>query len=117
MNVDLQLSDCHGTFEQKPGAGVKPLVAVFRSIDGSVKIPDINSPIENSLKVVAQVDNQPVDGILSVKGTVAAIKANKVDASSASANESIDLSNLDIGARPPCCRPPCVNCRECSAET
>jgi hypothetical protein len=87
----LTLRNSKGTYEDI----VKRQTVQFASIDGSVNVPNINAPIENTLTVVAATQGQR--GTLSIAGTVDAIENNEVIAQ-ASVDESIKLEGLDASA-------------------
>jgi hypothetical protein len=82
-----------GTYEDV----VKKQIVRFDAIDGDVKVPNINAPIENALKVVAVAGNgQP--GTLNVNGTVDVVENNELQIEKANVDEKIGVDNLAMPA-------------------
>jgi hypothetical protein len=65
----------------------------FPSIDGDVRIPDINSPIENALTVVAVPANGQA-GTLKIRGSADVVDDNELHPQSANVNETVALQGL-----------------------
>src|SRR6185437_9150334 len=55
IDGELHLVDCHGTFQNDIDDHTHKTV-VFSTISGDVKIPSINGTIEDSLKIIADID-------------------------------------------------------------
>jgi hypothetical protein len=65
----------------------------FTSIDGDVRIPDINSPIENALTVVAvPATGQP--GTMKISGSADVVDDNEIQPERANVNETVALQGL-----------------------
>ena len=67
VRANLHIKDCHGTFEDATPGRAVPTVQ-FASITGEAKIPDINSPITNSLEIVAGA-GQGSNGTIKANGS------------------------------------------------
>ena len=91
----IKLTNCRATVSQ-PG---KPTV-YFSNVNGELKIPDINQPIEDSLNLAIRTGNGQ-EGSLAVTGSAAVIRQNSIALDSAEIHQQIDLTNLDLQtARP-----------------
>jgi hypothetical protein len=69
----------------------------FSSIDGDVKIPDVNSPIENSLTVVAVPANGQA-GTFKISGSADVVDDNEIHPERANVNETVALQGLAMSA-------------------
>jgi len=92
---EVILKHCRATYEQP-----KAPPMYVRSLEGEIKIPDINQPITNTLSTTVQMGPASGLGKISLDGSVAAIKDNAVSTASASADETLDLSGIDLAAIP-----------------
>lgn len=92
---EILLKNCRATYEQP-----KAPPTYVRSLEADVKIPDINQPITNTLSSTVQIGPSGGVGKISMNGSVAAVKDNVVAKSSASADETLDLSGVDLAALP-----------------
>ena len=68
---NVLLTNCRGTFEDQQ----KKQTVHLTSLNATVKIPDINQPIEETIDAAAEIDNRPA-GKLSVSGTTRLVKNN-----------------------------------------
>lgn len=73
--------------------------------DLSVRIPSLaNAPVTTDLKLVVRRDNSPPGsppGIITVKGDAQAIFGGAIDAAKLTANQTVTLSGVDLGAVSP----------------
>jgi hypothetical protein len=67
----------------------------FPSIDGDLRIPDINAPIENTLTVTA-VPNGGPQGTLKVTGTADVIEGNEVRVEQGNVDETVEVQGVDM---------------------
>jgi len=97
VSGNITLTNSSGTIQK---AGLPETVAV--DLKGNVKIPDINSPIDNSLDVGLKVGSQPA-GSVSLAGKIAAIKNNQVlqDLHQIVIDETLKLQGIDLPALRP----------------
>jgi len=91
---ELVLNNCTITYED-PASGAQPVF--LRSIQGDVKIPDVNQPITDSLSAQAQSGSLP-PGSISLEGTIAAVKNNLLDQDTPSLNQTLKLSGVENSA-------------------
>jgi hypothetical protein len=66
-----------------------PILTTFDTIDATIKIPDINHPLQTHLAVTAHVSDQPVN--LNLDGTITAVTSRLLDLDHLSATQSIAL--------------------------
>lgn len=91
---ELVLNNCTITYEA-PSSGAQPVY--LRSIQGDVKIPDINQPITDSLSTQAQIGSaQP--GSISLSGTLAAVKNNALDQNTPTVDQTLKLNGVELAA-------------------
>jgi hypothetical protein len=69
------------------------VLAAFDTIDGSVKISDINQPIETHLATIARVNGQTAS--LNLEGTISAIRNGLLDFQNLSGKQTISLNTGD----------------------
>jgi hypothetical protein len=62
-----------------------------------IDIPSINQPITNDIALNYSV-NGGSNGVIHIAGSASAVKNSQLDASSATADERLDLSNVDLKA-------------------
>lgn len=93
LSGNVVIRNSRGTFEDV----TKGQTVQFTSIDGAVKVPDINGPIENALTVIAATpDGQK--GTLKVGGTVDVIENNEVRVETANVDEKIEIAGVALPA-------------------
>ncbi len=74
----------------------QPILATFETLDGTIKITDINQPIETHLDVAAHVNGQPAT--LKLDGTISAVQNQMLDIDNAAAAETIAFSTGNSAA-------------------
>ena len=102
VQVDLVLQNCRGTIEDR----LANQTAYLRSLDGDLNIPDINSPITETIKaVLALGQNQP--GTLAIDGTTLLVKNNQLMSDPAeiindgNIQQKIALADLNLASLAP----------------
>ena len=90
LSGDFKIVNCRGTVSR---FGQPTLY--LTSLEGEVKIPDINQPISDQLNAIVRVGNQP-DGSISLSGTASAIKKNQVALDSADVHQNLTATNIDL---------------------
>lgn len=91
----ITLKDVSGTIERADGQVIR------LGLNGNLKVPDINQPIEDNLTVSAQTpDASP--GTISLQGRVAAIAKNQIlDVAQMSISQRVRMANIDLAALMP----------------
>ncbi len=74
----------------------------FTSIEGDVKIPDINKPITDSLKIVA-TNGGPMSGTLTIDGSLAVIQNNTLidfenDLDKVNVSQKLGIAGFDLAS-------------------
>jgi hypothetical protein len=93
LSGNVTVRNSRGSFEDV----VKKQSVQFPSIEGNVKIPDINQPIENALTVVAAAaDGQR--GTLKLGGSVDVVENNELRIEAANVDETVELVGLGLPA-------------------
>lgn len=93
LSGNVVIRNSRGTFEDV----TKGQTVQFTSIDGAVKVPDINGPIENSLTVTAATpDGQR--GTLKLGGSIDVIENNEVRVEAANVDEKIEVAGVALPA-------------------
>ena len=96
VSGDIKLEKCRATYTDH----ARHQVVELTGLDGEVKIPDINQPVEDHLTFVAKV-NGGSPGTLKLDGAVAAVHNNEVDAQGASGDQTATLQGFDVGVLTP----------------
>ncbi|HEX4794142.1 MAG TPA: hypothetical protein VH370_10135 [Humisphaera sp.] len=100
VSGQIRLVNCRGTIENitkdpKTGKQQHDMVKLT-AIDGEVKIPDINSPITNNLKIVEE-NGASVPGSISLNGQVIAVKNNEMlKPEQMDVAQTLTLENIDL---------------------
>lgn len=93
LSGNLIVRNSRGTYEDM----VTGQTVQFPSIEGTVKVPDINGPIDNALTLVA-VAGGGQRGTLKITGTADVIENNEVHVETANVDEAIALEGLGTSA-------------------
>ncbi len=79
----------------------KPQTLFIQPSTVDLKIPDINSPIEEKLNLITKVNDGP-EGTIAASGTVTAINSNRIlPVGKITADQTITLTSIDLGALSP----------------
>ena len=102
IDGELSLVNCRGTFQtdfiDEKTKQPKSQLVKFTSIAGDVKIPSINEPISDSLKVVANTGG-PQSGTLSVDGTLQVAQNNLLlDADKMNVDQKLGISSFALAS-------------------
>jgi hypothetical protein len=98
----IHLTNCTGTFQvDADGQTItRTLLAEVKPINATIAIPDINQPIQDSVEINLRLENQTF-GAIKINGTVAAITKNLVDTDHLSADQTVELADMDLSPLSP----------------
>ena len=92
LSGELHLVNCRATFEDQ----VQAQTFFFPTIQGVVKVPDINGAVENALEVTCKVGNSP-PGKLTLNGKADVVENNVVNVDKADVDEKVTFQDVELG--------------------